>query len=120
MYSRSMADVPLTEPAFLVLTALADQPLHGYGMIEEVLRISDGVVKLHAGTLYTVLDRLNKDGLVEIDHEEVVQSRLRRYYKITSAGAQRLAVESARLARHADAAHQRLRRLGIALGGGAA
>lgn len=115
-----MTDAPLTEPAFLILTALADQPLHGYGVIEEVRRISQGTVKLHAGTLYTVLDRLSKAGLIEVEREEVVQSRLRRYYRITGAGATRLAAESARLTRHADAANQRLRRHGFAMGGGAA
>jgi DNA-binding PadR family transcriptional regulator len=120
IYHSSMTDTPLTEPAFLILTALADQPLHGYGMIEDVKRISDGVVTLHAGTLYTVLDRLSRDGLIEVDHEEVVQSRLRRYYRLTTAGAQRLAVESARLARHASVANRRLRRHRPALGGGGA
>jgi len=115
-----MTDTPLTEPAFLILTALAAEPLHGYGMIEEVRRVSEGAVKLHAGTLYTVLDRLSKDGLVEVDREEIVQSRLRRYYRLTGAGAQRLAVESARLARHASAANQRLRRHGLAWRGGMA
>ncbi|GHJ47471.1 PadR family transcriptional regulator [Catellatospora sp. TT07R-123] len=115
-----MSPSPLSEPAFLILTALADQPLHGYGMIEDVKRISDGAVTLYAGTLYTVLDRLNKDGLVEIDREEVVQSRLRRYYRITPAGAQRLAAAASQLARHAAAANQRLRRHGLAWEGGAA
>lgn len=112
---------PLTEPAFLILTALAEQPLHGYGMIEDVKRITEGTVTLHAGTLYTVLDRLSKDGLVEVEREEIVQSRLRRYYRLTGAGAQRLAAESARLARQASVANERLgRQHGLAWGGGAA
>ncbi len=111
---------PLTEPAFLILTALAEQPLHGYGMIEDVKRISEGAVTLHAGTLYTVIDRLSRDGLVEIEREEIVQSRLRRYYRLTGAGAERLASESARLARHAAVANERLRSRGLAWGGGAA
>lgn len=102
----------MTEAEFLILTALADQPQHGYGVIEDVKNISGGQVKLQAGTLYAVLDRLNRDGLIEVDREEIVQSRLRRYYRLTGAGAQRLAAESARLRRHADAASRRL-----ALGG---
>ncbi|GIH04048.1 PadR family transcriptional regulator [Rhizocola hellebori] len=114
-----MKDSPLTEPAFLVLTALAEQPLHGYGMLEDVARISEGLVKLQAGTLYTVIDRLCTEGLIEIDHEEVVQSRLRRYYRITAIGATRLSRESARLARHASVATQRLRQHGFVIGGAA-
>lgn len=93
-------------------------------MIQDVLLVSGGAVKLHAGTLYTVLDRLSRDGLVEVDRKEIVQSRLRRYYRITNAGAVRLATESQRLARHAEAANQRLRGHGLAWGamwgGGAA
>jgi DNA-binding PadR family transcriptional regulator len=114
-----MKDSPLTEPAFLILTALAEQPLHGYGMIEDVTRISDGLVKLQAGTLYTVIDRLCTEGLIEVDREEIVQSRLRRYYRITAVGATRLLRESARLARHASIASQRLRQHGLAAGGAA-
>ena len=80
-------------------------------MIEDVARISGGEVRLHAGTLYAVLDRLRTAGLVEIEREEVVQSRLRRYYRITALGAQRLTAETERLRRHAEAAGRRLRKL---------
>ncbi|GAA1814249.1 helix-turn-helix transcriptional regulator [Luedemannella flava] len=113
-----MADLTLTEPAFLVLTALAAGPQHGYGVIEDVSRISEGDVRLHAGTLYAVLDRLRTGGMIEVDREEIVQSRLRRYYRLTGAGAERLTVEAQRLQRHAKAADRRLRQLRAA--GGAA
>ncbi|MBF9130608.1 helix-turn-helix transcriptional regulator [Plantactinospora sp. S1510] len=110
----------LREPTFLVLTALADQPQHGYGVMEDVRRISEGRVRLRAGTLYAVLDRLREEGLVEVDREEVVQSRLRRYYRITGLGAQRLAEEVTRLRSNATAASARLRRSGFAIEGGPA
>ncbi|MEV4539445.1 helix-turn-helix transcriptional regulator [Asanoa sp. NPDC049518] len=103
----------MTEPTFLILTALAATPQHGYGVVEDVLRISDGRVRLRAGTLYGVLDRLRTEGLIEVDHEEVVQSRLRRYYRLTGVGAQALAEETARLRRNATAAATRLRRSGL-------
>jgi DNA-binding PadR family transcriptional regulator len=109
IYASSMNDSNLGEVAYLVLTALAAGSQHGYGMIEDVGRISDGQVRLHAGTLYAVLDRLRKAGLIDVDREEIVQSRLRRYYRLTELGAQRLGAETERLRRHADAAHQRLR-----------
>ncbi len=115
-----MTEPPLREPTFLVLTAIADEPRHGYAIVEDVLRISDGRVRLRAGTLYAVLDRLRADGLVEVDREEVVQSRLRRYYRLTGSGAERLAAESARLRRHAEAAERRLSFRGTATAGGAA
>jgi DNA-binding PadR family transcriptional regulator len=103
-----MAEVSLGEPAFLILTALAREPQHGYAVIEDVLDLSGGQVRLHTGTLYSVLDRLREGGLIEVDREEIVQSRLRRYYRLTGAGRERLAAETARLRRHADAAAARL------------
>lgn len=96
------------EPAFLILTALAAEPRHGYAVIEDVREISGGQVRLHTGTLYSVLDRLRESGLIEVDREEIVQSRLRRYYRLTGAGQERLAAETARLRRNADAAAARL------------
>ena len=101
----------LQEPAFLVLTALADGPMHGYGLVQDVTRISAGRVRLHTGTLYAVLDRLREAGLVAVDREEIVESRLRRYYALTDAGAERLAAEAERMQRNAAAAVSRLRTL---------
>lgn len=61
-----------------------------------------------AGTLYTALDRLRADGLIEVEREEVVDSRLRRYYRLMPAGAERLAEEAARLQSNAHVAMSRL------------
>jgi hypothetical protein len=55
-----------------------------------------------------------------VDREEVVASRLRRYYRLTGPGAQVLADEVQRLRRHANAAAVRLRKLGLAFGAGTA
>jgi len=106
-----MSEQALREPAFLVLTALAGGPMHGYALVEDVLRVSEGRVRLHTGTLYAVLDRLRQAGLVEVDREEIVESRLRRYYVLSDAGAERLAVEAERMQRNATAATRRLRAL---------
>jgi len=103
----------MQEPTFLILTALAAGAQHGYGIMTDVARISDGRVRLRAGTLYAALDRLKADGLVTSDKEEIVDGRLRRYYRITDEGTQQLAVEVRRLrANAAVAAH----RLGLAGG----
>jgi len=104
-----MSEQPLREPAFLVLTALAGEPMHGYALVEDVLRLSAGQVRLHTGTLYGVLDRLREAGLIVVDREEIVDSRLRRYYALTDAGVERLAAESERMRRNADAAASRIR-----------
>lgn len=98
----------MREPSFLVLTALAATPQHGYAVIEDIARITDGRVRLRAGTLYAALDRLRTDGLIEVDREEIVQSRLRRYYRLTGVGERRLATETARLRQQAGVAELRL------------
>jgi DNA-binding PadR family transcriptional regulator len=98
----------MQEATFMILTALADGAQHGYGLIGEVADISGGRVRLRAGTLYTALDRLKADGLVDVDREEIVDNRLRRYYRLTPDGGRRLAAEAARLQANARAAMMRL------------
>jgi hypothetical protein len=89
-----MSEKALQEPAFLVLTSLAGGAQHGYGLVEDVLRVSDGQVRL-----------------IEVDREEIVESRLRRYYRLTDAGAERLGTEAVRMQRNASAAASRLKQL---------
>ena len=98
----------MQEATFLILTALAGGSQHGYGIISDVEEISKRRVRLKAGTLYTALDRLRADGLIEVDREEIVDNRLRRYYRLSPAGGQRLAVEAARMQANATVALGRL------------
>jgi DNA-binding PadR family transcriptional regulator len=106
----------LQEPTFLILTALAAGAQHGYGIMTDV-GISGGRVKLRAGTLYAALDRLAAERLVEADREEVVEGRLRRYYRLTPAGGRRLEAEAGRLRASAAVATRRLRRPRYPVGG---
>ena len=99
----------MQEPTFLILTALATGPKHGYGVTQEVAELSEGTVTLRAGTLYGALDRLVEQELITVDRQEVVDGRLRRYYRLTDAGAGRLADRARRLRKQAEAAEARLR-----------
>ena len=99
-----------------MLTALAGEPRHGYAVIEDVRSISGGRVRLHTGTLYAVLDRLREAGLVEVDREEVVASRLRRYYRLTGAGVERLTVETEQLQRNCRRGRQQAARVAAGRG----
>ena len=99
----------MQEATFLILTALAAGSQHGYGIITDVRAISAGRVRLKAGTLYSALDRLRADKLIEVDREEIVDSRLRRYYRLTPAGGDLLAAEAARLQANAHVAMSRLK-----------
>jgi DNA-binding PadR family transcriptional regulator len=110
----------MQETTFLILTALAQGPQHGYAIIQDVGRISGERVALRAGSLYGALERLDADGLIVMDREEIVDGRLRRYYRLTDEGSARLAEEAKRLQ---DSAATALRRLGAprpGLAGGAA
>jgi len=110
----------MQETTFLILTALAQGPQHGYGIIQDVRRISGERVALRAGTLYGALERLDADGLIAMDREEVVDGRLRRYYRLTDEGTARLAEEARRLQESAATALRRLDALRPGLAGGAA
>jgi PadR family transcriptional regulator, regulatory protein PadR len=101
----------LPEPTFLILAAVAPAPLHGYGIIQAVDRLSGGRVRLRAGTLYAALDRLVGDGSLVVDHEEVVDGRLRRYYRITGDGLAVLRRGVEQLEANASTARGQLARL---------
>lgn len=107
-----MSERPLQEPTFLILTALAAGAQHGYGIMTDAEDISGGRVRLRAGTLYAALDRLAGEGLIEVDREEIVDTRLRRYYRLTPPGAERLAAEVERMRAHTTVAARRLGLLG--------
>jgi PadR family transcriptional regulator len=102
----------MSEQAFLVLTALAGQPRHGYAILGAVEELSQGRVRLRVGTLYGVLDRLTAEGLVEHDHDEIHDGRLRRYYRPTGKGIDCLEAEIQRLAANARVATTVLRARG--------
>jgi DNA-binding PadR family transcriptional regulator len=99
---------PMREPTFLILTALARGPLHGYGLITEVAELSAGTLALRPGTLYGALDRLSDDGLVRLDRQEIVDGRARKYYRLTEQGDAALRAETERLRRTVEAATRRL------------
>ena len=99
----------MRDASFLILAALGDQELHGYGIIAEVKRLSDDRTTLGPGTLYGTLDRLSEQGLIEPAGTEVVEGRLRRYYRITDSGFAAVRDEAANRAETLRAAEIRLR-----------
>src|SRR5258707_12951419 len=108
-----MTKQAMQEPTFLILTALAAGPQHGDGLMPDVPRISGNRVRLRAGTLYAALGRLRGEQLIDADREEIVDGRLRRYYRLTPPGAEALAAETARMRSNAAVATRRLRTLGM-------
>lgn len=90
----------LGEPSYLVLAALLEGPLHGYGLIQRIEVLSGARRRMAVGTLYGVLDRLLDRGLIVESGEEVVGGKVRRYYALTEPG--REAVAEATEARRAQ------------------
>ncbi len=98
----------LSPAAFWILTALAGQRRHGYEILKETTEASDGRVALKVTTLYAALDRLEREGLIRADGQEIVGGRARRYFVLSDSGRVALAAEVAALEQQAAAARQRL------------
>ncbi|MEU4242389.1 PadR family transcriptional regulator [Actinoplanes sp. NPDC026619] len=88
----------MREPTYFLLTALLDEPLHGYAIISRAAELSGGRVRLATGTLYAALDRLTDEGLVEVVRTEIVNGRARRYYALTADGSTALRAEAETMA----------------------
>ena len=84
--------LPLTESTFYIMLSLVDV-LHGYGIMQRVEQISQGTVRLGAGTLYGALQTLEKDKLIIMVKEE----GRRKCYVLTDRGKQVLAGQIGRL-----------------------
>jgi DNA-binding PadR family transcriptional regulator len=90
--------LPLAPATLHILLALAGENLHGYGIMQEVSRQSEGRYKLGPGTLYDNLQRLMKQNLVEeVGRSQQDENSRRRYYRLSSLGRGVLSAEIARL-----------------------
>jgi len=90
--------LPLSPAALHILVALASEDRHGYGIMREVARQSDGHYKLGPGTLYDNLQKLLDQGIVEQRSPRTADDDpRRRYYRLSRFGRGLLATEIARL-----------------------
>jgi len=87
---------PLTEPVFLILASLADQPRHGYALMQDIQQMSQQRVLLSTGTLYGALRRLLEEGCIERFSQEDT-SREKQAYQLTREGRRQLALEIERM-----------------------
>ena len=85
--------IPMTETAYYILLAL-QEPLHGYGIILKVEGLTEGRIRLGAGTIYGTLSKLEEDGLITVVREE----DRRKVYLQTDLGSELLIIEIERLA----------------------
>ena len=103
--------LPLTPPVFHILLALAEEERHGYGIMQDVARQTDGALQLGPGTLYGCLKRMLAAGLVEESDERAdpaLDDERRRYYRMTVLGKRMARAEAQRLAGAVTVAMARL------------
>ena len=96
--SESSVPTPLSHA---VLLALLDADRHGYGIIKEVERQTEGALRPGTGTLYTALQRLQDEGLIAESprRPDPDDDARRKYYRITAAGRAAARAETLRLIR---------------------
>lgn len=92
--------LPLPSSSFHVLLVLAEDEKHGYAIMREVERISEGAVRMGPGTLYGTIKRLLDIGLIDESGERPdpeLDDERRRYYRITGLGERVVTAEVRRL-----------------------
>jgi DNA-binding PadR family transcriptional regulator len=92
-------NLPLREATFFIMLSLATAPRHGYAIIKDTARLSDGRVKLSTGTLYGAIKRLLEAGwIMRLENEEEEEDgRPKKEYRLTEKGRRIFEAEVARL-----------------------
>lgn len=101
---------PLTPAVFHILLALAEGERHGYGIMQEIARLTNGRIRLGPGTLYRSIKAMLADGLIEESDERPdpeFDDERRRYYRLTEFGQRVARAEAQRLEQLLKVAHSR-------------
>ena len=77
----------------LVLKALAEGPMHGWGITLHIERVSDEVLRVEEGSLYPTLHRMEQERWISAEWGRSENNRRARFYRLTSSGRRRLAAE---------------------------
>lgn len=93
--------IPMTETGFYILYCLRWEQ-HGYGISQQVKKITEGEVVISPGTMYGTLSKMERDGLIAFVREE----EKRKIYCITELGRQVLDIEIRRIERLYKNTHQ--------------
>ena len=90
------SELPLMSATFEILMALVDGERHGYAILKDIQKLSDGRVRLSTGTLYGALRRLLEDGWI-VRFQEEDRSRAKQAYRLTALGRRNLQEEVSRM-----------------------
>ena len=101
---------PLTPAVFHILLALADGEKHGYSIMKDVEKQTEGKIKMGPGTLYGSIKRMLTAGFIEETDDRpdpALDDERRRYYRLSDLGLKVLRVESQRLEQAVKVARQK-------------
>ena len=97
-------DVPQGTLELMILTILAREPLHGYGITQRLTALSRESFQVNPGSLFPSLYRLEQDGKLKAEWRPTENNRNAKYYKLTAAGR-----------KHLDAHRKRYDRVSLAI-----
>lgn len=95
MASKDTSALPQAALELLVLRAVANEPLHGYGIAVRLHQRSNELLRVEEGSLYPALHRLEQDGLLRSEWRASETNRRARYYGLTARGRRRLIEQQA-------------------------
>jgi transcriptional regulator len=87
-------ELPRGTLELLILKVLSLEPMHGWGIIQRVQLLSEGLFQVNQGSLYPALQRLQKKSWIRSEWRVTPNSRRARYYTLTDGGQERLRAES--------------------------
>ena len=97
-------DVPQGTLELMILTILAREPLHGYGITQRLTALSRDSFQVNPGSLFPTLYRLEQDGKLKAEWRPTENNRNAKYYRITASGR-----------KHMEAHRKRYERVSIAV-----
>jgi transcriptional regulator len=83
-------EIPQGTLELMVLTILAREPQHGYGITQRLMLLSRDNFQVNPGSLFPTLYRLEQDGHLKADWRPTANNRRAKYYRLTAAGRKRL------------------------------
>src|SRR5258708_31108510 len=90
----------------LVLKTIANGPMHGYGIAQQIKLLSRAVLQVDEGSLYPALQRMRQRGWLKAEWGQTPTNQRARYYTITASGRKQLGAQSAGFAGIVDATHR--------------
>jgi transcriptional regulator len=83
-------DIPQGTLDLMILTILAREPLHGYGISQRLAVLSQDQFRVNPGSLFPSLYRLEQDGKLKADWRATENNRRAKYYRLTASGQRQL------------------------------